>query len=307
MSILVGKNTHLIIQGITGNGGRVHTRRILDYGGDLVGGVTPGKGGQTVEGLPVYNTVAEAVAAHPEINASLILTPPAHLKDAGMEAVEAGIPIIVLLAEWTPVRDTLEIVRAAKKRGLTVIGPNTIGVISPGKGILGIMPGIIYGEGHIGVISRSGTLTHENSSNLTYAGYGQSTCVAIGGDPVIGLNHKEALELFRNDDDTKLIVMIGEIGGGGEELAAEYIKSTNYPKPIISFIAGAQAPAGKSMGHAGAIVSGSFGTAESKISRLKDAGVQIANTLGEVIELVAKEDEKLGNVLRTLKPVSAKP
>ena len=215
MSILVGKDTKLIIQGMTGKGGRVHARRIIDYGGNLIAGVTPGKGGTEVEGRPVYNTVAEAKAAHPEINASLILTPSSSVRSAGFEAVEAGIDTIVISTEWVPVRDTLDIVTAARKKGLTVIGPNTVGVISPGKGILGIMPGNIYGKGgHIGLVSRSGTLTHENSSNLTFAGYGISTSLGIGGDPIIGLNHKEALVLFRDDEETKLIVMIGERRGG---------------------------------------------------------------------------------------------
>lgn len=302
MSVLVNENTYLIIQGITGNGGRVHAKRILNYGGHLVGGVTPGKGGQKVEGLPVYNTVAEAVAEHPEINATLILTPAGHIREAGLEAVEAGIELIVLLAEWTPVQDSLDVITAARKKGLKVVGPNTIGVISPGKGIVGIMPGNIYGRGHIGLISRSGTLTHENSSNLTYAGYGLSTCIGIGGDPIIGMNHTEALELFREDEDTKLIVMIGEIGGGSEEAAAEYITRTGYPKPIVSLIAGTQAPEGKNMGHAGAIVSGNTGTAKSKIARLSEAGVRIAYTPGQVVELVREEDEKLGGILRTLEP-----
>lgn len=302
MSVLVDENTYLIIQGITGNGGRIHTKRILNYGGHLVGGVTPGKGGQTVEGLPVYNTVAEAIAEHPEINATLILTPASHIKEAGMEAVDSGISLIVLLAEWTPVQDTLDVVTAAHKKGLTVIGPNTIGVISPGKGIVGIMPGNIYGKGHIGLISRSGTLTHENSSNLTYAGFGLSTCIAIGGDPIIGMNHTEALKLFRDDEDTKLIVMIGEIGGGSEEAAAAYISETNYPKPVVSMIAGTQAPEGKNMGHAGAIVSGSIGTAKSKIERLREAGVRIAYTPGQVVDIVKEENEKLGGVLKTLEP-----
>lgn len=181
-----------------------------------------------------------------------------------------------------------------------MIGPNTVGVISPGKGILGIMPGNIYGKGgHIGLVSRSGTLTHENSSNLTFAGYGISTSLGIGGDPIIGLNHKEALELFRDDEETKLIVMIGEIGGGGEELAAKYIAETKYPKPIIAFIAGSKAPAGKNMGHAGAIVSGHVGTAESKVAALSAAGVRIASTLGQILELVAEEDEKMDHVLHT--------
>ena len=300
MSILVDENTYLIVQGITGRGGRMHAKRLLAYGSNIVGGVTPGRGGETVEGLPVYNTVQEAMEAHPEINATLILTPASHIREAGMEAVEAGIELIVLLAEWTPVRDTLDVVHAAHKKGLKVIGPNTVGIISPGKSLVGIMPGNIYGKGHIGLISRSGTLTHENSSNLTFAGYGLSTCIGIGGDPVIGMNHKEALEYFRNDDETKLIVMIGEIGGGSEEAAAQYIKDTHYPKPIVSYIAGARAPAGKNMGHAGAIVSGDTGTAASKIEKLQEAGVKIAYTPGQIVDIVATENEKMGNVLKTL-------
>lgn len=302
MSILVNEDTCLIIQGITGTGGRKHAKRLLNYGVKIVGGTSPGKGGQTVEGLPVYNTVAEAVAAHPEINTTVILTPAAHTRDAGMEAVDAGISLIVLITELVPVQDTLDIVTAARKKGLTVIGPNTVGVISPGRSMAGIMPANIYGRGHVGLISRSGTLTHENASNLTYAGYGLSTCIGIGGDPIIGTNHKEALELFRDDEDTKLVVMIGEIGGGSEELAAKYIAETNYPKPVVAFIAGAQAPSGTKMGHAGAIVSGATGSARSKIESLTAAGVRVAKTLGDVVKLVAEEDEKLYHVLRTLEP-----
>ena len=300
MSILVNQDTCVVIQGATGKSGRVHVLRYLEAGYKVAAGVTPGKGGQDVGGVPIYNTVAEAKAEHPEINASLILTPPMTVKSAAMEAVNADIPLVVVSTEWVPVNDTLDVVTAARKKGIRLVGPNTVGVISPGKGMCGIMPINIYGTGgHVGLVSRSGTLTHENSSNLSFAGYGLSTCVGIGGDPIRGMNHKEVLELFRDDDETKLVVMIGEIGGGSEEEAARYIKETSYPKPVIAFIAGSRAPEGKNMGHAGAIVSGSVGSAKGKIAALKDAGVHVAETLGQIIELVRKEDEKLGGILKT--------
>ena len=270
----------------------------------MAAGVTPGKGGQKVCGVPVYDTVAEAKQAHPDINASLILTPPLTVKSAAMEAVNAGIDLVVISTEWVPVNDTLDIVTAAKKKRVRIVGPNTVGVISPGKGMCGIMPINLYGDGgHIGLVSRSGTLTHENASNLSFAGYGLSTCVGIGGDPVRGMNHREVLELFRNDEETKLVVMIGEIGGGSEEEAAEYIKETEFPKPVIAFIAGSQAPEGKNMGHAGAIVSGTVGSAKGKIAALESAGVRVAHTLGGIIELVKEEDEKLGRILKTAESV----
>lgn len=304
MSILVGQDTVLIIQGATGKSGRVHVRRMLDAGYHIVAGVTPGKGGQEVEGLPVFDTVAGAKAAFPEINSSLILVPPAHVRSAGKEALDANIGLIVISTEWVPVNDTLDLVTEAKKKGIKIIGPNTVGVISPNKGMCGIMPINIYGKGgHIGLVSRSGTLTHENSSNLFIAGYGLSTCVGIGGDPIRGMNHKEVLELFRDDEETKLVVMIGEIGGGSEEEAAKYIKETNYPKPVVALIAGSQAPEGKNMGHAGAIVSGGLGSAKSKVKVLEDAGVRVARTIGEVIELVGEEDAKMGYILKTSEPL----
>ena len=298
--MIVDQNTKVLIQGITGKQGRYHTDRLLDYGVSVVAGVTPGKGGEEVSGVPVYNSVAEAKAAHPDINAALVLVPAKAVLSSAMESVEAGIPLIVLIAEFVPVHDALKITAAAKKKGVLVVGPNTIGVISPGKSKVGTMPDYIYGKGRIGIISRSGTLTHETASNLTFAGYGLSTCIGIGGDPVIGLTHREALELFRNDPDTDAIVIIGEIGGAGEEMAAEYIQQTNYPKPVLAYIAGAQAPEGKKMGHAGAIVSGGMGTAQSKIARLKAAGVTVAATVGSLVENIAELDKKLGGKLSTL-------
>ena len=304
MSILVGKDTTLIIQGATGKSGQVHVKRYLDAGYKIRAGVTPGKGGQQVHGIPIYDSVADAVKAHPDVNSTLILTPPSAVRSAAMEAVNAGVALIVISTEWVPVNDTLDIVTSARKKGLRVVGPNTVGVISPGQGMCGIMPINIYGpSGHVGLVSRSGTLTHENSSNLYFAGYGLSTCVGIGGDPIRGMNHKEVLELFRDDEQTKLVVMIGEIGGGSEEEAAKYIKETNYPKPVVAFIAGTQAPEGKNMGHAGAIVSGGLGSAKAKAQILADAGVRVARTIGEIVELVAEEDAKLGYVLKTCEPI----
>ena len=303
MSILIDKNTSILIQGITGKQGRYHTERTLEYGVKVLAGVTPGKGGEEVAGVPVYNSVSEAFSRHPQIEASLILVPPSAVKVSALDAISTGIPLIVIVTEFVPVHDSLEIVTAAKEKGVQVLGPNTIGVITPGESKVGIMPGYIYSRGKIGVISRSGTLTHETASNMTFAGFGQSTCVGIGGDPIIGLTHKEALELFRDDQETELIVIIGEIGGVGEEMAAQYIKSTNYPKPVIAFIAGAQAPEGKKMGHAGAIVSGNMGTAKSKIESLKAAGVKVADTLGQLLELVEAENAAMGGILSTVPPI----
>ena len=300
MSIIANENTKLMIQGITGKTGSEHARRMLEYNVDVVCGVTPGRGGRTVCDRPVYDTVAEAKLHHPEINASLIMVPVTGVRSAAFESIEAEIQTIVISTEWVSVRDTLDIVHAARKKGIIVVGPNTMGIISPGKTKIGMMPDNIYGAGHIGLVSRSGTLAHENASNLTYAGFGLSTCIGIGGDPIIGLNHKEALELFRDDDDTKLVVLIGEVGGGSEELAAQYIKETNYPKPVIAFIAGRYAPKGKKMGHAGAIVSNGTGTVESKVKAFSEAGVKIADTVGHLVSLVAEENSKLGGALKTL-------
>ncbi|MHB8917067.1 MAG: succinate--CoA ligase subunit alpha [Desulfocucumaceae bacterium] len=285
MSVLVHPNTQVIIQGATGKQGLYHTQRMLEYNVSLVGGVTPGKGGQKVHGVPVFDTVKE-VRSHFQVDASMILVPPAGVLGAAVEAIENQIPLIVIIAEFVPLHDSLIIKSMALKKGVRVIGPNTIGVISPGKSKVGIMPGYIYSEGNVGIISRSGTLTHEVSSNLTYKGIGQSTCICIGGDPVKGTDFVDALKLFREDDQTEAVIMIGEIGGAGEELAAKYVKENGYPKKIAAFIAGQTAPAGKRMGHAGAIVSRGFGTTESKIKNLREAGITIAKTLDELLKVV---------------------
>lgn len=298
MSILVDEDTQVLIQGITGKQGQMHTELMLDYNVDVVAGVTPGKGGKDVCGVPVYNTIKQA-KKEKAIDATMILVPPPFVLSAALEAVENNISLIVIITEHVPVHDSMKIRKKAKEKNITVIGPNTIGIISPGKSKVGIMPGYIYSEGSIGVISRSGTLTHEISSNLTYKGYGQSTCIGIGGDPIIGLDYVEALKFFRDDPNTEIIVMIGEIGGINEELAADYIENSNYPKPILAFIAGQTAPEGKKMGHAGAIVSKNMGSAKSKINALNKAGVNTFNTLEELIDyignnkLLNKENENV--------------
>lgn len=284
MAVLVNAQTRVLIQGITGAQGSYHTEKMLEYGMKVVAGVTPGRGGEQVHGVPVFDTVQEALAQHP-VDATMILVPPPFVLEAASEAIENGIGLVVIITEHVPVLDSIQIKALAKARGSRVIGPNTIGVISPGQGKVGIMPGYIYKEGNIGIISRSGTLTHEVASNLTFRGIGQSTCIGIGGDPVIGTTFVDALELFRNDDQTRAVIMIGEIGGSGEEIAAEHLKEFGYPKPVYAFIAGATAPPEKRMGHAGAIVERGTGTAESKIRLLSEAGVIVAKTLDQLIEL----------------------
>ncbi|MEG1758444.1 MAG: succinate--CoA ligase subunit alpha [Oscillospiraceae bacterium] len=303
MSILVDTSTRIVVQGITGKQGRFHTGKLIESGAVVVAGVSPGKSGETIDGVPVYGSVKEAREAHPEINASLILVPPKFVLSSGMEAVEARIPIVVIVTEFTPVQDVLKIVNAARKNDVQVIGPNTIGVISPGKSKVGVMPSFIYKPGRIGIISRSGTLTHEMASNLTFRGYGQSTCIGIGGDAVIGMSHTEALKYFAGDDDTDMIILIGEIGGASEENAAEYIIESGLKKPVAAYIAGVNAPAGKKMGHAGAIVSGGKGTAQSKINALRDAGVYVGETMGLVLEHVEKINQDLGGILKTTEAI----
>lgn len=303
MSILVDKNTRILIHGITGRQGRFHTARLLESGANVAAGTSPGKGGETVEGIPVFNTVAEAVAAVPGINASLILVPPKFVLSSSMEAVEARIPLVVIVTEFTPAKDVLNVVRAAERAGVQVVGPNTIGVISPGKSKVGVMPSFIYKPGRIAIVSRSGTLTHEMASNLSYRGYGQSTCVGIGGDQIIGMNHTEALKRLAHDPETDMVILIGEIGGSSEEQAARYIAETHFPKPVAAIIAGASAPPGKTMGHAGAIVSGSSGSAKSKIEALRSAGVFVGDTMDAVIDYVEACDKKLGGALKTAEPL----
>ena len=284
MAILVNEDTRVIIQGATGKQGSFHTQRMLEYGTEVVGGVTPGKGGQAIHGVPIFDTISEAKRIT-RVNASMIMVPPAGVMSAAIESIENKIPLVVIITEFVPFHDMLVIKRVAQKEGIRVIGPNTFGVISPGKSQIGIMPGFIYGEGNIGIIARSGTLTHEIASNLRYMGMGPSTCVGIGGDPTKGSDFVDILKLFRDDDETKSILLVGEIGGANEEMAAKYIKETGYPKKISAFIAGSTAPAEKRMGHAGAIISGGLGTADSKIKSLEAAGVTVARTLEEVLEL----------------------
>ena len=273
MSILVNRDTRLVVQGFTGKEGTFHSGQMLEYGTPLIGGVTPGKGGTTHLGRPVFNTVEESVT-RAGANASVIFVPPAYAADAIMEAADAGIAVIVCITEGIPVRDMVDAFAYVKRRGARLIGPNCPGVITPGQAKVGIMPAEIFSEGPIGVISRSGTLTYEAVDQLTREGFGQSTAVGIGSDPIIGTRFVDALALFEADDATEAIVMIGEIGGTAEEEAAVFIKD-HMSKPVFSFIAGATAPPGRRMGHAGAIVAGGKGTADEKFAALEGAGAVV--------------------------------
>ena len=282
MSVLIGKNTKLLIQGITGSQGMLHTRGCRDYGTNVVAGVTPGKGGQDFEGVPIFNTVQEAVKTT-AANASMILVPPAFAADAIMEAADAEIPLIVAITEGVPVVDMVTAVSFVRRKGSRLIGPNCPGIITPGQSKIGIMPGPIHRTGSVGIVSRSGTLTYEAVGQITRVGLGQSTCIGIGGDPVNGTNFIDCLKLFQEDPQTEAIVMIGEIGGDAEEQAAEFVKE-NVTKPIVSFIAGQTAPPGRRMGHAGAIITGGHGTAEEKMSALQNAGIHVVKTPAEISE-----------------------
>jgi succinyl-CoA synthetase alpha subunit len=276
MSILVDRNTRVICQGITGKVGEFHTRGCLEYGTRMVGGVTPGKGGETVADLPVFNTVAEARDVT-GANATMIFVPPPFAADAILEAVAAEIELVIAVTEGIPVLDMARVLPAFENSKSRLVGPNCPGVITPGQCKIGIMPGYIHTPGNVGVMSRSGTLTYEAVWQLTQLGHGQSTCVGLGGDPLVGSSFIDILELFEQDDDTHAILMMGEIGGSAEEEAAAYVKE-HVTKPVAAFIAGRTAPPGKRMGHAGAIISGGKGTAEAKLEALRDAGIEIAET-----------------------------
>jgi succinyl-CoA synthetase alpha subunit len=280
MSVLVNKNTRVLTQGITGATGQIHTRACKEYGTQMVGGVVPGKGGTNFEGIPIFDTVEQARKAT-GANASVIYVPPPFAADAILEAVAAGVELVICITEGVPVLDMVKVkryVRASKSR---LIGPNCPGVITPGECKIGIMPGYIHKPGDIGVVSRSGTLTYEAVYQLTQLGLGQSSCIGIGGDPIVGTNHTEAMQLFNEDPKTRAVIMIGEIGGTAEEEAAQYVKQ-NMKKPVVAFIAGQTAPKGRRMGHAGAIISGGRGTAADKIEALKAAGITVAMSPAEL-------------------------
>jgi succinyl-CoA synthetase alpha subunit len=286
MSIFVDNDTRVVVQGITGGEGRFHTGQMVDYGTNVVAGAVPGKGGQEVDGIPVFDTVSRA-AAETDANASVVFVPPAFAADAIFEALDSPVDLVVAITEGIPQQDMARVYRRLKETDKTLIGPNCPGIITPGEAKLGILPGNIFSEGDVGLVSRSGTLTYQVVDNLTQRGIGQTTAVGIGGDPIIGTDFVDALEAFENDPETKAVAMCGEIGGEDEEEAARFI-AEHMDTPVAGFIAGRTAPPGKRMGHAGAIVSGSgTGTAESKINALNDAGVPVGDTPNEVADYIA--------------------
>lgn len=287
LGIIIDKNTRAIVQGITGTQGSFHTKLMLEYGTKIVAGVTPGKGGTQIHGVPVYDTVEEAKEKH-AANASIIFVPAPFAADATLEALENGIKTIVIITEHIPIKDAINIMTYAKQVNATIIGPNTPGIITLPECKLGIMPSHVFKQGSVGMVSRSGTLTYEIAASLTRKKLGQSTCIGLGGDPITGLNFIDALKMFEKDSYTKAVVLIGEIGGNLEELAAEYIAREKYPKPVVAYIAGRSAPPGKRMGHAGAIVMGQAGTAESKIEAFKNSGVKVAEKPSDVAELLTR-------------------
>jgi succinyl-CoA synthetase alpha subunit len=290
MSILVDGNTRLLVQGITGKEGAFHTRQCIEYGTNVVAGVTPGKGGGKMDGVPVFNTVEQA-ARETGANAAMVFVPPPFAADAIMEAADAELPLVVCITEGIPTIDMIRVKRYLRGRPTRLIGPNCPGAITPGKCKVGIMPGFIHKEGDVGLISRSGTLTYEAVDQLTRRGIGQSTCIGIGGDPIIGSTFVDMLKLFQDDGDTAAVVVIGEIGGTAEEEAAAFVRE-NVTKPVVSFIAGRTAPPGKRMGHAGAIIAGGKGTAEEKISAMREAGIAVCESpaaIGETVEKALKQ------------------
>lgn len=280
------ERTRVIVQGITGREGSFHTKLMLEYGTKIVAGVTPGKGGMEVHGVPVYDTMEEAMAEHPEANASIVFVPARFAADAVYEAIDAGMKVVVVITEHIPVHETLKFVNYAKRKGTVIIGPNCPGIISPGKTKLGIMPGHVFSPGPVGIVSRSGTLTYEVAYALTRAGLGQTTAIGIGGDPVVGLTFTEAMEYFEKDPDTKALVLIGEIGGDMEERAAKMIEEGRFTKPVVAFVAGRTAPPGKRMGHAGAIIMMGSGAYQDKVKALEKAGVRVARIPQEIPDLV---------------------
>ena len=286
MAIYIDENTKVLVQGMTGNQGSFHAKQMLDYGTNIVAGTSPGKEGQTVEGKPIYNTVSSAVKNH-QIDASILYIPAPFAKDAALEAIDAGVKLVVCITEHVPVQDAMKIIAFAKEKGTTLVGPNTFGLVSSGKCKIGIPPNQFFIPGNIGVVSRSGTLSYEIVGNLTDARMGTTTVVDLGGDRVVGLNYIDVLTRFEEDKETKAIVMIGEIGGSSEEDAAEFIKG-NISKPVVAYLAGKSAPVGKRMGHAGAIIEKGKGTFEGKVEALTAAGVKVAELPFQVPELLKK-------------------
>ena len=284
MSIFIDEKSRLVIQGITGRDGSFHAKQMKQYGTNVVAGTSPGKGGQEVDGIPVFNSMKQAVN-ETEANTSIIFVPSQFAVDAMYEAADAGIKLIVAISEGIPVIDMIKVTEYLARRGVLLIGPNSPGLISPGKSKVGILPGQIFKKGKVGLISRSGTLTYEIVDHITKSGLGESTCIGIGGDPIIGTDFIDCLKLFEQDPETEAVVLIGEIGGNAEEVAAQYIQE-NMTKPVVGFIVGKTAPPGKRMGHAGAIISGGSGTASEKISALENAGIRVANEPSEIADLL---------------------
>lgn len=287
MSVLVNNSSKVIVQGFTGNEGSFHAQQMIEYGTNVVGGVTPGKGGSNHLGKPVFNTVEDAVSST-GANTSIIFVPPAFAADAILEAADAGIKVIIAITEGIPVKDMMKVKPYVKKKGATLIGPNCPGVITPGEAKVGIMPGFVFRPGRVGVVSKSGTLTYEAADQISKAGLGVSTAIGIGGDPIIGTSTKEAVQLLMEDPETDAIVMIGEIGGNYEAEAAKWIKENGNKKPVVGFIAGQTAPAGRRMGHAGAIIGGKDDTAEAKMRIMRENGIFVAETPAEIGEVMAK-------------------
>ena len=281
MARFIDKDTRVVVQGITGDQGLFHTHLMLNYGTRIVAGVTPGRGGQEVDGVPVYDTIREAQETN-DIDASIIFVPAPFALDATLEAIEAKLDPVVVITEGVPVRDSIELVAKAKQRGITIVGPNTPGVIKAGESKMGIMPAQVFKRGNVGIISRSGTLFYEIAAHITRVGLGQSTCVGLGGDPVVGLDYIDMLKWFQKDPETDAVALIGEIGGDAEEQAAQFIKEGGFTKPVAAYIAGRAAIPGKRMGHAGAIIQGATGTAQSKMEALSEAGVAVGELPGQI-------------------------